>query len=89
VFGEEGLVELRRPLQHFIGWELRCWTKRGEAREFLAADPTPGAATRDFLAAIAGRGPVACPFADAVASVRVIEEAFASAASDGTWRALG
>jgi predicted dehydrogenase len=89
VFGETGLLELRRPLDLPIGWELRAWIGRGEAGEVVAADPTPGAATRNFVAAVAGREAVACSFAEALVSVRIVEEAFASAASGGAWRALG
>jgi predicted dehydrogenase len=88
VFGEDGMIELRRPLHIPIGWELAVQSERGAVRESTAADATPGAATRDFLAAIAGGQRVACSFADACVSVRIIEEAFASARSDGGWRRL-
>ena len=88
VFGEDGLIELRRPRALPIGWELRAWTGSGEARDVVEADPTPGAATRNFVAAIAGRETVGCSFADALISVRIVEEAFASAAAGGDWRAL-
>lgn len=88
VFGEDGLLELRRPLNVPIGWELQVQTRRGDAVERLAADPTPGPATRNFIAAIAGRETIACSFADAVLSVRVIEEAFVSGRGVGDWRAL-
>jgi predicted dehydrogenase len=88
VFGEDGLVELRRPLKYPIGWELRAHTRRYEAMEYLEADPAPGGATRNFLAAIAGRETIACSFADALISVRIIDEAFRSARGDGGWRSL-
>jgi hypothetical protein len=89
LFGENGLVELRRPLKQSIGWELHSWTRRGEALEWLAADPAPGGATADFLAALRGEGAVACSFAAAVTSVAIVEEAFASARAGGDWRDLG
>jgi phthalate 4,5-cis-dihydrodiol dehydrogenase len=88
VFGEDGMIELRRPLRHPIGWTLTVRTKRGEALEELEADPTPGAATTDFLAAVRGTGRVACSFADAVTATAVIEQAFESAKRDAAWRHL-
>ncbi len=85
IFGEEGLIELRRPLNMPIGWTLTCTTGRGDRRESLAADPTPGGATRNFVDALRGHGEVACSFAQAVPSVRVVEQAFASARGGGDW----
>ena len=87
LFGEHGLIELRRPLKYPLGWEFRLTSRGGEAFEFLEADPEPGGATRDMLAALRGDGPVAGDFAGAVTSVRVVEEAFASG-RDGEWKDL-
>jgi predicted dehydrogenase len=89
VFGDGGLIELRRPLQLLIGWELTIRTTRGEALEGLEADPTPGGATANFLSALRSNTPVACTFADAVISTAIVEEAFASAHKGGEWRELG
>jgi len=88
IFGEDGLIELRRPVTLPIGWAFRMQTRRGAAVESLAANPEPGGATRDFLSALRHGTPVACDFAAAVTSVQVVEEAFASARADATWRAL-
>jgi hypothetical protein len=60
---------------------------RGEAESWLGADPDPGAATRDMFAALRGGGRVACDFAEAELSVRIVESAFASGL-DGAWKAL-
>lgn len=87
IFGEDGLIELRRPLKHPIGWDFRMQTQRGAAVEWIEADPEPGAATRDTLAAIRTGSAVGCDFAAAVTSVAVVEQAFASG-RDGAWKEL-
>ena len=89
IFGEDGMIELRRPLKFPIGWELTVRTQRGEMLELLEADPTPGGATANFLAALRNGAPVACSFAAAIVSTSVIEQAFASARADGCWIDLG
>jgi predicted dehydrogenase len=86
VYGDRGLLEIRRPLDIPVGWQL---THRGEKREpleHIPADGTPGASTLNFAAALRGDEPLACTFAQAVTSVRVIEAAFDSAAAEGAWR---
>lgn len=88
IFGDSGLIELRRPLGLPIGWELTAHTRRGAAVERLAADPNPGAATQDLLSAVRGGPQVACSFADAIISAAVVEEAFNSAGGDEGWREL-
>lgn len=85
VFGEDGLIELRRPLKFPIGWELSARTRRGEALEQLEADSTPGGATTDFLAALRTGSRAACTFADAVVSTAIVEQSFASAHAGGAW----
>ncbi len=87
VFGDDGLIELRRPLNLPIGWTMQWRSRRGDALEELAADATPGASTRNFLDAVRGKGTVACSFTDARKSVSIIAQAFASA-RDGGWRDL-
>lgn len=87
IFGEDGLIELRRPLKHPIGWDFRMQAQRGAAVEWIEADPEPGAATRDMLAAIRTGSAVGCDFAEAVTSVAVVEQAFASG-RDGAWKEL-
>ncbi len=89
VFGEKGLLELRRPLDYPIGWELRWWGGRGEEVEHVAAEQGAGDATRNFLAAVRGKASVACSFADAVMAVAIIEGAFDSARAGSEWRSLG
>lgn len=84
LFGAEGLVELRRPLDLPIGWLLSRRDRLKEI-EHLAADPTPGDATRDFFSAIRDGSPPACSFADAWLSVRVVEAAYQSAQANGAW----
>ena len=88
IFGDDGLIELRRPLRHPIGWGLAVRTQRGEALETLAGDPTPGAATTNFLDALRGRAPVACSFASAIVSADIVERAFEWAHGECTWLPL-
>lgn len=88
IFGDEGLVELRRPLTAPIGWSLARLSARGELAEELAADSRPGDATRNFVEALRGRARVACTFAEAVSSVAIVELAFASARRGGEWLAV-
>ena len=64
-------------------------TQRGEMLELLEADPTPGGATANFLAALRNGAPVACSFAAAIVSTSVVEQAFASARAGGCWIDLG
>lgn len=85
IFGEDGLIELRRPLESPLGWELSWLSQRGARREWQQADGTPGDATRDFLAALRTQGTPACTFALAVPSVSIIEQAFLSARNPGQW----
>ena len=85
IFGDEGLIELRRPLTVPIGWTLDCTTERTDRTEHFAADATPGGATRNFIAALRGQESVACTFAQAVGSVRLVELAFRSAREGGGW----
>lgn len=84
LFGADGLVELRRPLDLPIGWQL---SRRDRAQEVetLAADAAPGDATREFFAAIRDAGRPTCNFADAYRSVRVVEAAYQSATAGGAW----
>ena len=89
VFGEDGMIELRRPLNMPIGWALAVQTRRGEAVEILAADPTPGDATRDFLTALRTGAPPACGFRGAILSAAIVDAAFNSARGDGGWLPLG
>lgn len=88
VFGDDGLIELRRPLTEPIGWTMTWLSDRGRRIEELAADAHPGDATRNFVAALRGNGTVACSFADAVRSVEIIERAFESARREGAWLEL-
>jgi predicted dehydrogenase len=85
IFGDDGLIELRRPLTAPIGWELTWLAGRGALRERLEADSRPGDATRDFVRALRTSGTPACTFQDAVSSVRIVELAFVSAREGGRW----
>ena len=89
IFGEDGLVELRRPLGLAIGWGLSWRGKSGDAIEEIAADSMPGGCTGDFVAAIATGGATVCNFVEATISVAIIEAAFASAAQGERWLSLG
>jgi predicted dehydrogenase len=89
IYGDDGMVELKRPLDLPLGWEMTRWDRGRAPVETVAADATPGPATRDFLDVVLGERPApACSFADAQVSVRVIERAFESARRDGGWLAL-
>ena len=85
IFGDDGLIELSRPLTLPIGWEMTWQSQRGAHRETLAADAHPGDATRDFLAAVRTGGRPAVTFAEAVPSVTLVELAFNSARDGGVW----
>jgi predicted dehydrogenase len=85
IFGDEGLLELRRPLTAPIGWSLTRLSRQGDVVEHTEADTHPGDATRNFVAAVRREHPPACTFAQAVPSVRLIERAFESARGNGAW----
>ncbi len=87
IFGDDGLVELRRPLHFPIGWQLVWQRERGRVIEEIAADDAPGGCTRDFVAAIAQKRAPLCSFDDAWISARIVEAAFESASS-GSWIAI-
>jgi predicted dehydrogenase len=87
LFGDTGMIELRRPQTLPLGWSCRVISRQGEAETWLAADPDPGAATRDMLSALRSGSPVACDFAAAELSVRIVEHALASG-QDGAWKDL-
>lgn len=89
IFGEDGLIELRRPLDMPTGWSLVWRSKGGAVREERAPVPNEGRITAQFLAAIRTGGQVACRFEDALLSVRIVEAAFASAAGGGAPVELG
>ena len=89
IFGEDGMIELRRPLDMPTGWGLSWQSKRGRLREEMAPAANEGQITTQFLAAARGGSDVACRFADALLSVRIVEAAFASAAAGGRAVELG
>jgi predicted dehydrogenase len=88
VYGDDGVLEIRRPLDLPVGWQLTHWDSRRQPREMVPADGTAGAATRNFAAALRKVERLACSFAEARLSVRVIEAAFQSAAAGGAWRPI-
>ncbi len=81
IFGETGLIELRRPAHLGTGWAMRWMAADGSQRESLDAEAGTGWITADFLQALQKGTPVACTFADALLSVEIIQAAFASASS--------
>ena len=81
IFGESGLIELRRPAHLATGWAMNWTAADGNVRESLAAEAGTGWITTDFLQSLHQGTPVACTFADALLSVEIIQAAFASAAS--------
>jgi predicted dehydrogenase len=88
IFGEDGLIELRRPFKFPIGWEFTARSHRGEVIAIVEADPNPGAATTNFVAAVRGEATVGCSFADAIVPTAIIEQSFISARDGGAWRDL-
>jgi len=88
IFGEKGMIELRRPPKQAIGWEMQWRSQRGAAVETLAADPEPGAAMRNFLGAVRSGKAVECSFKDALLSVEIVEKEIHSAATGGNWLSL-
>ena len=88
IFGDDGMIELRRPLTMPIGWHMRWLSARATKVEELAADETPGDATRDFVSAIVERHRPACDFSAATLSVKMVEAAFLSARDNESWIAL-
>jgi predicted dehydrogenase len=88
IFGDEGMIELRRPMEYPIGWTMDLQTRRGKSLERLIADPTPGGATRNFLNAVRQQGNVICSFAEAVTATAIVEKSFESARSGGAWQHL-
>jgi predicted dehydrogenase len=88
VFGDTGALELVRPLPADVGWGLALTRADGTRVELVPADTRPGAVTANFLEALRGQATLACPFAEAVGSVRIIEAAFRSATRDGVRLAM-
>jgi predicted dehydrogenase len=86
--GDDGVIELRRPMGHPLGWEMTWYDSRGERVETVPPDEARGRATTNFLDALSRGTDVACSFADAWLSVRFIEAAFESGASGGGWLEL-
>lgn len=86
VFGDDGLIELRRPLDIPLGWQMVHWGRGRSPLETIDADDTPGAATTDFIDALTIEGSLpACTFDEAWASVRLVELAFESAGRAQEW----
>ncbi len=81
IFGEAGLIELRRPAALATGWALHWIAADGSTRENTAAQAGTGWITTNFLEALHRGTAVACTFADALLSVEIIQAAFASATS--------
>ena len=80
IFGETGLIELRRPSTLPTGWAMTVSTADSEMLEHHPAEEGAGWITTNFIDALHGKGTVACSFADALLSVEIIEAAFTSAA---------
>lgn len=85
LFGESGMIELRRPLDLPLGWHMIQHGGNGARVEELPADPAPGGATQDFIAAILTGSHPDCGFAEAIDSVRIVAAAFISAREGEAW----
>lgn len=85
VLGDDGLIELRRPMGRPLGWELAWYGARGERLETVPPEEARGRATTNFLDALTRGAAVACSFAEARLSVRLIEAAYESGAGGGGW----
>lgn len=86
IFGEDGMIELTRPLDIPLGWQMTWRDRSRTPRESIDADPTPGVCTRDFVDVLCGqRSKPLCSFDEAWLSVRLVENAFRSADADGQW----
>jgi predicted dehydrogenase len=85
LFGEDGLVELRRPMGQPLGWAMVRHDLQGREIERVPADEARGRATVNFLDALAGTAPPACSFEEAWLSVRIVEAAYQSAERQGDW----
>jgi predicted dehydrogenase len=88
IFGDDGFIELRRPLGQPLGWEMVRFDGRGNRVETVPADERRGWATTNFLDALEGKAVPGCSFAEAWTSVRVIEAAYESAQRAGSWITL-
>ncbi|HWU40324.1 MAG TPA: Gfo/Idh/MocA family oxidoreductase [Candidatus Acidoferrum sp.] len=85
IFGDNGVIELRRPISQPLGWEMTRLDSQGHQVETVPADEARGQATRNFLDALDGRTAPACTFSDAWLSVRLIEAAYESCQANGHW----
>lgn len=85
ILGDTGVIELRRPMGRPLGWEMTWYGARGERLETVPPNEARGQATTNFLDALSGGAGVACSFADAWLSVRLIEAAYESGAASGAW----
>ncbi len=88
ILGDDGVIELRRPMGRPLGWEMAWSGSRDERLETVPPDEARGRATTNFLDALARGTAVACPFAEARLSVRLIEAAYESGAAGGGWVGL-
>lgn len=80
LFGDKGLIELRRPSTMPTGWAMTVSNADSEVLEHLPAEAGAGWITTNFIDALHGKGAVACSFDEALLSVEIIEAAFSSAA---------
>jgi predicted dehydrogenase len=85
LFGEDGLVELRRPMGQPLGWAMVRHDVQGREIERVPADEARGRATINFLDALQGAATPACSFEEAWLSVRIVEAAYQSAERQGDW----
>jgi predicted dehydrogenase len=88
ILGDDGVIELRRPMGRALGWEMTWYGSRGDRLETVPPDEARGRATTNFLDALSRGTGVACSFADAWLSVRFIEAAYESGATSGAWITL-
>lgn len=85
LYGDRGMIELRRPPAREHGWAMN-WECEGDSSiEHVPSQEAAGAATKDFVNAVTTGSTPACTFAAAAQSVALIESAFTSAAQGGSW----
>jgi predicted dehydrogenase len=91
IFGDDGLVELRRPLTVPIGWEMTWLSQRGGTRELVEADSESRRGdARLRVGACASAGRPACTFGRGGAERGIIGTSpCRSAREGGGWLDIG
>lgn len=77
--GERGELHVTNPVAPHLGHQLTLSSGGGERRETVAGDPSYTRQLRAFVAAVRGLAPVLTGAADAVASMRLIDDVYRAA----------